>query len=164
MGKTTFFRENPLSLQFFLRGTMLHSTLCMIAVVTQFLSISLFSQMQTPGVDLSFSSLFPTLWLSGFKLDLVSWHFRKCYLDLLFSFGLQLLFQTSCLPSELVSNGSVQTTAPTLMFPVLISHSDFTTSAPALTLHHSAFVSSCLIISDVPLTFFSLPRYLLTWS
>lgn len=33
MGKITFFRENLLSLWFFLRGTMLHSTLCMIAVV-----------------------------------------------------------------------------------------------------------------------------------
>ena len=56
---------------------------------TRFLSISLFSQIQTPGVDLSLSSLFPTLGFSGFNLDLVSWHFRECYLDLFFSFGLQ---------------------------------------------------------------------------
>lgn len=125
MGKIAFFRENLLSLLFFLWGTMLHSTFHMTAVVKQFLSISLFSQMQTPGVDPSFSSLFPTLGFGGFDLDLVSWHFRECYLDLFFSFGLQFLFQTSCLPSELLSNGSGQATAPTLMPSVVISHLDF---------------------------------------
>lgn len=68
-----------------------------------------------------------------------------------FPLGLQLLFQTSCLPSELVSNRSVQTTAPSLMSPVPISHSGFTTSAPALPQASSLsiFVSSCLNISDV---------------
>lgn len=136
---------------------------------TQFISISLFSQMQTPGVDPSFSSLFPTLGFGGFDVDLVSWHFRECYLDLFFSFGLQFLFQTSCLPSELLSNGSGQATAPTLMSLVVISHLDFPPLLqPPHTSSASVFVSSCPNIyiydnmSEV-CTFFSLPRQLLTW-
>lgn len=119
---------------------MLHSTLHMTAVVKHSISISLLSQMQTPGVDPSFSSLFPTLGFGGFDLDLLSWHFRECYLDLFFSFGLQFLFQSSCLPRELLSNGFGQATAPDPDVPSADFSLGFSTSAPApLTLHHSAF-------------------------
>lgn len=66
---------------------------------------------------------------------MVSWHFRECYHDLFFPCGLRPLFQTSRLPKELPSSRPV----PTLVSPLPISCSGFTTSAPALP--HSSSLS-----------------------
>lgn len=131
---------------------MPHSALRMIAVVKHSVSFyqPFFSDVNSWGWSLLLLTVSHTR-IQWLHLDLVSWHLRKCYLDLFFLFGLQPLFQTSRLPKELVSNESLQTTAPTPMSPVPISCSGFTTSAPALP-HTSSLcisVSSCLNVSDM---------------
>lgn len=160
MGKITFFRENLLSLQFFLRGTMVHSTLRMIAVVKQ--SVSFYQPFFSDANSWGWSLLLLTI-----SHTLIQW------LQLQFvEFGLQRMLSWPFIfiwPAAFVSN---------LLLAKWIcadycSHPDVPSADFSLRFYHlcssphasslSISVSSCLIISDVPWTFFGLPRYLLTW-
>lgn len=129
---------------------------------TQFLSISLFSQMQTPGADPSFSSLFPTRiwWLQlGFgELALqgvLPWPFLFIW-SAVFVSNLLLAkwIALKCIWAGHCSHPDISSADFSL---------GFSTSVPApLTLQHSVFfVSSCPNIygniSKVWI-FFSLPR------
>lgn len=126
MEKIAFFRENLLSLLFFLWGTMLHSTFHMTAVVKH--SISFYQPFFSDVNSWGWSPLLLTVshtriwWLQlGFgELAL------QGVLPWPFLFIWPAVFVSNLLLAKWVlSNGSGQAIAPTLMSLVLISHLDF---------------------------------------
>lgn len=145
MEKIAFFRENLLSLLSFLWGTMLHSTFHMTAVVKH--SISFYQPFFSDVNSWGWSPLLLTVshtriwWLQlGFgELAL------QGVLPWPFLFIWPAVFVSNLLLAKWVlSNGSGQAIAPTLMSLVLIG---FSTSAPApLTCQHSAFLFLLVLI------------------